>query len=294
MEPVEKTPIWGKESWVIAAHENGDGIIKNGAWKGRTLGWLWQNHREYFGNIEGDRFPLLIKEITAKADLSIQVHPDNAYAKKHENGASGKSECWYILEAKEDASLIMGHNARNREEAERFVQEGRWKEFLREVPVKAGDFFQIDAGCVHSIKGGIRLLEIQQNSDITYRLYDYDRLDEQGRKRQLHIEKSLDVINYGKGSYSNRFQSIPLLKTCQNLVQTPYYRVDLLKLKNESYALTPQNTFLCLDILQGNGTLESTPITQGMHIFIPCQNREIQISGKLEMILSSPANDPQK
>lgn len=288
LEPIEKTLIWGHESWVIAAHENGDGIIKNGVWRGQTLRWLWQNHREYFGNMTGERFPLLIKEITAKDDLSIQVHPDDVYAKVHEHGASGKSECWYILEAKDGASLILGHHAKNREEAEHYVREGLWKEFLNEVPVKAGDFFQIDAGCVHSIKGGIRLLEIQQNSDITYRLYDYNRLSMDGNQRPLHINKSLDVITYEKK------QTPPLSivhfenGSREMLIHTPHYQVDLLKLRGSAYSLSTQNSFLCLDIIQGKGFLDLLPVTEGMHFLIPSQSTSLSLKGKLDIIVSVP------
>lgn len=290
LQPVIKTPIWGQERWVIAAHEHGDSEILNGMWRGKTLSWLWQHHREYFGDMQGDRFPLLVKEITAEADLSIQVHPDNAYAYAHENGASGKSECWYILEAREGASLIMGHNAQNREEAERFVREGRWKDFLREVPVQAGDFFQIDAGCIHSIKGGIRLLEIQQNSDITYRLYDYDRLDQNGKKRPLHLEKSLDVIRYA-------FPDSPFLQprnlsggTLITLVENPYYRVDKLVWQKGDYILPTGYPFLCLSVLEGKGTLQhSLPIQAGDHLLLPGGQTPVTLNGNITFLIASPA-----
>lgn len=289
LRPVVKTPIWGQERWVIAAHEHGDSEILNGAWQGKTLNWLWQHHREYFGGMRGDRFPLLIKEITAEADLSIQVHPDNAYAYAHENGASGKSECWYILKAREGASLIMGHNAQSREEAERFVREGRWKEFLREVPVQAGDFFQIDAGCIHSIKGGIRLLEIQQNSDITYRLYDYDRLDQNGKKRRLHLEKSLDVIRYAP---PERPQSQPRCLpggTLTALVENPYYRVDKLEWRGDGYTLPTGYPFLCLSVLEGEGMLQhALPIQAGDHLLLPGGQVSAVLNGNLSLLIACP------
>ena len=152
-----------------------------------------EKHPEVFGKVDSDRFPLLIKIIDAKDDLSIQVHPDDDYAKVHENGSLGKTECWYILDCKKNATIVIGHNSRTKEELSRMIHEGKWSEFIREIPIKKGDFLQIDPGTVHAIKGGTLILETQQNSDITYRVYDYGRLSN-GKPRELHIDKSIDVI----------------------------------------------------------------------------------------------------
>ena len=187
LEPVFKQMIWGGsrlkddfgydipgdntgECWAISAHPHGDCTLKNTEYKGKTLSWLWENHRELFGNVQGDRFPLLIKIIDAKADLSIQVHPDDAYAAEHENGSLGKMECWYILDAKEGGTIVIGHNAKNHEEVEEMIRGKRWKEFIREIPVKKGDFFQINPGCVHAIKGGTLILDIVYMTMIVCRM----------------------------------------------------------------------------------------------------------------------------
>ena len=181
------------ECWAVSAHPKGDCTIANGMYKGKKLSSLWENHRELFGNIQGDRFPLLVKIIDAKDDLSIQVHPDDAYAKKNENGSLGKTECWYILDCNENADLIIGHNAKDKEELQQMIHNREWNRLIRKVPIKKGDFFQIEPGTVHAITAGTLILETQQNSDVTYRLYDYDRLSN-GVPRELHIEKSIDVI----------------------------------------------------------------------------------------------------
>jgi len=190
MAPVFKQMIWGGnklgskwgyaipgentgECWAVSAHPNGDCTIKEGTFAGKTLSQLWTEEPQLFGDTTGDRFPLLIKIIDANDDLSIQVHPDDIYAGKNENGSFGKTECWYILDAPEGATLVIGHNAKDKAELEDMIHNGRWEEFLREVPVKRGDFIQIDPGTVHAIKGGIEILETQQNSDITYRVYYY-------------------------------------------------------------------------------------------------------------------------
>ena len=181
------------ECWGISAHPSGESAALGGEYDGKKLSELWDEHRELFGNVPGDRFPLLVKIIDAKDDLSIQVHPDDEYAKNHENGSLGKKECWYILDCPEGSELVIGHNAKSKDELRSMISEGRWDELIRKVKVRKGEVIQIDPGTIHSITAGMCLLETQQSSDITYRLYDYDRI-RNGVKRDLHIEKSLDVI----------------------------------------------------------------------------------------------------
>lgn len=191
LEPIEKKLIWGTEQWVISAHKNGDCNILGDK---HTLSSLWKNHPEYFGRTDSfGVFPLLTKIIDAHDDLSIQVHPDDDYAFKNENGSLGKTECWYILDAKPDATIVIGHNAKSTEEVKSMISNHQWSDFIREIPVKKGDFLFIEPGTVHAIKGGTLILETQQSSDITYRVYDYDRL-QNGKLRQLHVKQSIDVI----------------------------------------------------------------------------------------------------
>ena len=140
------------ECWGVAAHQNGDDTIREGIYAGKKLSQLWKEEPGLFGNVDIDRFPLLIKIIDAKDDLSIQVHPNDEYAKVNENGSFGKTECWYIIDCPENASLVIGHNAKTKEELSDMIHQGRWKEFIREIPVKKGDFIQIDPGTVHAIK----------------------------------------------------------------------------------------------------------------------------------------------
>ena len=161
LNPVFKQMIWGGnrlatdfgydipgdntgECWGISAHTSGDDSIANDCYAGMTLSQLWDEHPELFGNIEGDRFPLLIKIIDAKDNLSIQVHPYDEYAAKNENGSLGKTECWYIIDCPDDAKLVVGHNAKTHEELSDMIHEGRWDEFIRYVPIKKGDFIQIE------------------------------------------------------------------------------------------------------------------------------------------------------
>ncbi|MGK0713611.1 mannose-6-phosphate isomerase, class I [Aerococcus urinaeequi] len=184
------------EAWVISGHEHGQSIVTSPeSLAGLSLSDLYQKHPEIFLGEVAERFPLLIKIIDAKEDLSVQVHPDDAYGLAHENDL-GKTECWYIMDADPGAYLIYGHNAQNKEQFLEMVEENEWDQLLRKVPVHAGDFFAVPAGTIHAIGGGVLILETQQSSNTTYRVYDYGRKDAQGNERDLHIQQSADVTMF--------------------------------------------------------------------------------------------------
>ena len=273
------------ECWAISGHPGGDCAVENPEFGGKTLGQLWKTQPELFGNLPGDIFPLLIKIIDARDDLSIQVHPDDAYAKVHENGSLGKTECWYVLDCDPGATIIIGHNASSKEEMAKMVAEGRWNELLRQVPIHKGDFFQINPGCLHAIKGGTLILETQQSSDVTYRFYDYDRLDN-GKKRQLHIAQSLDVT-------TAPFVPAAPVKTVArvgdaevtHLVTCPYYSVyhGVLEGKAELNFTAP---FVNLSILAGSGTLDGQPVKKGDHMVLTANYGKLALEGNMEFIYS--------
>lgn len=274
------------ECWAISAHPNGDCEIANGEYAGKTLSWLWENHRELFGGLTGDRFPLLIKIIDAKADLSIQVHPDDAYAAEHENGSFGKTECWYILDAKEGGTIVIGHNAKDSSEVKEMIEGKRWSEFIREVPVKKGDFFQISPGCVHAIKGGTLILETQQNSDITYRVYDYDRL-QNGKPRQLHVQQSIDVIKapFVPTETAGKTQRVGDA-IVEELVSCSYYTVQKITVDG-SAELANDRPFVDISVLEGEGTIGGMAVKKGTHLIVPAGYGAITIAGNMMMITSS-------
>lgn len=210
-EPVFQEKIWGGqalhdqfgytlpsnnigEDWAISAHPNGISTVANGRYKGTKLTELWENHQELFGYQSQTVFPLLVKILDAQDDLSVQVHPNDQYALEHE-GELGKTECWYVIDAQEGAQIVYGHQATTHDEFEAMVENGEWDALLTSVPVEKGDFFYVPAGTVHAIGKGILILETQQSSDTTYRLYDYDRVDDSGNPRPLHIQQSLDVTS---------------------------------------------------------------------------------------------------
>ncbi len=273
------------ECWAISAHPNGDCTISEGEYKGQHLSDLWNNHRELFGNIQGDRFPLMTKIIDANDDLSIQVHPDDEYAEIHEDGSLGKTECWYILDCNEDASLIIGHNAKNKEELREMIEDKKWDELIRKIPVKKGDFFQIEPGVVHAILGGTLVLETQQNSDITYRLYDFDRLSN-GKPRELHIEKSIDVIR--SPFVENTVTRHTVKKdghAIEELVRCPYYFVNKLD-QNGTHTYQMNEPFLNVSVIEGTGNIDGRIIQKGDHFIIPAEYGEYTIEGTLSLIIS--------
>ncbi len=304
LNPVFKEMIWGGnqlaekfgyeipsdktgECWAVSAHPNGDCTVREGEYAGRKLSELFKEEPELFGNLPLDRFPLLIKIIDAKADLSIQVHPDDAYAKVHENGSLGKTECWYILDCPEDATLVIGHNAGSREELKEMIDQKRWSELIREVPVKKGDFIQINPGTVHAIKGGLMILETQQNSDITYRVYDYDRLSN-GKPRELHVQQSIDVITVPAPSAEDSVSHAADLpaNTMNELIACDYYKVYKLTV-TEPVSFEQEHPFLIMSVIEGEGLVNGQMIRKGDHFILPSGFGKVELQGDMTLIASS-------
>lgn len=281
-------PISGEhigECWAVSAHKNGNCEVDTGKYAGMRLNELWTFHREVFGNVVGDVFPLLIKIIDAKEDLSIQVHPDDLYANLHEDGALGKTECWYVLDCKEDAQIVIGHNAKSKEELKNWIDNNEWEELIRYIPIKKGDFFQIAPGTVHAIKAGTLIFETQQNSDITYRLYDYNRL-QNGKPRELHLEKSIDVIMCPHHDIINTNQTIHFENaTTEKLIQCEYYTVHKVHIHG-SQKFSKEEPFLLLSVIEGEGNVDLLPIKKGDHFIIPASYEEYTLSGDMMLITS--------
>jgi mannose-6-phosphate isomerase len=302
LDPVLKETIWGGtrlsefgyklpsdhvgECWAVSAHPAGDGIVSEGIYKGKHLSELWAEHRELFGNASGVRFPLLTKIIDAQTDLSIQVHPDDSYAVLHENGSSGKTECWYVLDAAPHSRIVIGHNAKNHEEVKKMIEQKRWKEFIREIPVNPGDFFQIEPGTVHAIKGGTLILETQQNSDITYRVYDYDRLSN-GKPRRLHVQQSIDVI---RAPYVVQEPPKNPVKTVNRnlnqLVSCSLFTVWRATVNGER-EIEQDQKFMIVSVIDGSGMIDGHKLNKGRHFILPSEYGKAGFSGKMELILSS-------
>lgn len=285
--PIEKKLIWGCEEWTISAHSNGEAVVRGGQYAGLSLSQLWNEHPELFGEASADEavFPLLIKIITANDDLSIQVHPNDEYAAKNENGSKGKTECWYILDCDQDAYLVLGHNAKDSAELRKMIEANRFEELIRKVYIRPGDFIQINPGTVHAITGGIRLLEIQQSSDITYRLYDYGRL-ENGKPRPLHLTASMDVITCPAAADSvlPRREVAPNVP-CQ-LISCEYYTVWLLEAAGEA-CIDMEYPFLIVCVIGGEGRIDDYSVKEGDHFILPNGYGKARISGDMKVILAT-------
>lgn len=279
------------ECWAISAHPNGDCAISGGAWDGMRLSELWDQHCELFGGVEGDRFPLLVKIIDAKDNLSVQVHPDDAYAAEHENGSLGKRECWYVLAADEGTQIVIGQRAHDRAELASMIDEGRWDDMLNLVPCHVGDFFPIEPGTVHAIQGGTLILETQQSSDVTYRVYDYDRVGDDGKPRELHIQQSLDVVDYAAQAPASGEVTAPEVDGVTELMECPNFVVDRVRVSGEKDVAQPY-PFLCVSVIEGSGTVCAAEagveheIARGTHFLAPAGCGTLSFSGDMTLVTS--------
>lgn len=224
------------ESWEISGVRGSVSVVAEGPLKGTNLNTLIERYQDLFVGESvyrryGNEFPLLLKFIDAEKDLSVQVHPNDELARKRHQ-SNGKTELWYVLEAKENASLYAGFNRNtSREEVASYIESHNIEKLLNKESVSAGDLFYLPAGRVHSIGSGLFLVEVQQSSDVTYRVWDYDRIDSNGRKRELHTDFALDVMDYKfhrnyKTPYRNRMNGVVRLQSCN------YFTVNLIEADN--------------------------------------------------------------
>lgn len=277
------------ESWDIACHENGTGIVANGKFKGMSFKELIKSHgKEILGEDYNDnKFPLLVKLINSKEKLSVQVHPNDEYAKRVEN-SSGKTEFWYVIDAKIGASLIVGTKDCNKEIFRKAINEGQTEKYLNKICVKKGDFFLINSGLVHAICEGVIIAEIQQNSDITYRIYDYNR------GREIHVEKSLEVIDFNlkaiNGSHSQLKDYDGYSK--ERLCDCEFFKIEKYIISREFTEENNKNKFSILTCVEGRGEIswhkgqDSLDILMGDSILIPASLEKYSIKGKLTLLKS--------
>lgn len=311
------------ETWECSTHPDGLSYVKNcvdGSFtdgfskdvlKDISLKDILHKHPEYLGSkhfskqsgtpntADGENvydLPILVKFIDASKDLSVQVHPTDEYAKEHENGQLGKTEMWYVLDATKDAYLIYGlaHDT-SKEVLRKAIETGELEKHLQKVPIHPGDVFMIEAGTIHAICAGALVAEIQENSNLTYRLYDYNRVDKNGHTRELHIDKALEVANL-KAASSPR-QPIRVLQykpgvATELLTRCKYFEVHHMIVNTERrqqvFYQTDESSFRVLLCVNGCGTIEwgnnSLNIYKGDCIFVPASSEKIKINGQVNFL----------
>ncbi len=299
LEGVLKEKIWGGEdlqsynkfspdkkigeSWEIACHDQGASRVKNGRYKGLTLCDLLADKKHNIFLQEMSNFPLLIKYIDAKADLSLQVHPDDEYSHEH-NQPYGKTEAWYILEAEEGAEIILGTNEKNIEELKEHILHNEELEHSNRIKVKTGEVYFVPAGTIHAIGKGIVLLEIQQNSDTTFRIHDYSR------GRELHIEEAAQVAkldtNYRKCKENTEEKGTYSITT---YVSEEVFTIEKLVIKNK-YQEKELHDYQLLNCIDGKGMIIHeegiTVFEKGDSILIPATLNQYEIMGYATLIRS--------
>ena len=286
------------EAWVISGYKDDASTITNGDFKGQSLRKVYHENPELFGNPKSKEFPLLVKFLDANDNLSVQVHPNDEYARKVEND-SGKTESWYVLQADPGSYLIYGHTAKTRSELAEMIHKGEWDKLLRKVPVKAGDFFYVPSGTIHALTKGILVIETQQSSDVTYRLYDYDRVDKKtGKKRELHTQKSIDVTQVPhvdpKLKITTSEKEDAIIKTLVKPPLSPHFYLWQIDLNGQWHTGLNKHPFLLVTIINGSGTIECENkifnLSIGTNMIIPNNIKEFKFSGNMKMVISTPGN----
>ncbi len=273
----DKDPV--AESWELSFHKDGPTKLSDG-----TTLQSRATARDLGENCEGfPFFPMLVKLIDAKQDLSVQVHPSDEYALKNEN-SFGKTEMWYIVDAEPGAGIYLGFKRKvSQEEYEQAIANNTLTELLNFFEVKAGDCYFIPSGTIHAIATGCLICEIQQNSNLTYRVYDYGRRDKNGNLRELHVEKALKVTNLDKYEYS------PLnLQTAQGelLGLSRYFTTTFVKVEGEKTVTADKNSFKCLTCVKGSGTVGGKAASAGDSLFVPAGYGEVKLTGDMCIIMA--------
>lgn len=313
-EPVFQNRIWGGrnlakyfnkslppdeaigESWEISAHPNGLSRVANGPYSGKTLPELL----ELLGgdlilgtSLKSQKFPLLLKLLDANDKLSVQVHPDDNYAYNFENGQSGKSEMWYILHAEPEAEIVYGlKEGVRKHDFVTALKSGNLEGLLKYVPVQTGDVFFIPAGLIHALGAGLLVAEIQQDSDLTYRVFDYRRVDQNGNPRQLHVDKALDVINFtSRLQIVNQGDTVKLAGSEKKLLcNCSKFNVEKISVFQEFRQEVDGSRFYIIIVIAGEGILvygnNKERMDLGDAVLIPAGLGNFTIAGKCEVILT--------
>lgn len=296
---IDMSPL--AETWECSTHPDGLSVVASGEYEGRTLREVLLENPAYMGEKHAGKkgeIPILIKFIDAKSDLSVQVHPDDEYAREHEGGSLGKTEMWYVLDAQKGAKIVYGfHRDMNKDMLLQSLKAGTIEKYLQKVPIQRDDMFYIPAGKVHAIGAGALIAEIQESSNLTYRLYDYNRLDKDGKPRLLHIEKAAQVADLSGGEEPR--QPMRVLKfrrgyATELLCRCKYFQTERMLLNTERWRngaefQTGGDSFKVLLCTEGVGSLagrtEGIPFIKGDCIFVPAFSEPLRLHGKAQLLV---------
>lgn len=317
LQPACKEALWGgqklkehfgkqadldnvAESWECSTHPEGPSTVTTGEHKGMLLTEVLRKHPEYLGTHPRSKgeLPILVKFIDARKKLSVQVHPDDEYAKLYERGQLGKTEMWYVLEADKDAELIYGfYSDMDSVAVRQSLANGTIEKYLQKVKVQQDDVFYIPAGTVHGIGAGNLIVEVQESSNLTYRLYDYDRIDKAGQKRELQLEKALAVADLkGKAAPRQPLRVLRYTPGCATefLCRCKYFQVERMLLNTEGENKLAElyigsSSFQALLCLDGGGHIlmednEKLAYSKGNCIFIPATIEKLQLCGRSQFL----------
>lgn len=301
-KPIPRPAIWGHtlvkdyfgynefpegigQSWSFSAQKDASTQCVSEPYKGKTLLDLWENNQELFGHPD-EEFPVIISLVGPEDDLSIQVHPNDEYAKKI-GFTSGKNEAWYFIESKGGSRIVYGHNAKDEKDLYNYIDNDKWDELIRYLDVHTDDFVYLPAGLLHALKKGSIVYEIQQATDITYRFYDYHRKDEQGNERELHLEQAINCLSYDLEDMKNNIS--PIETRLQNGTQTVY-------ISNDSFTVTKleitgENKYICENyqlatVVKGSGSVDGQDIKIGDSFLIPVNN-EVILDGQMIIMMTT-------
>lgn len=307
-EPILKERIWGGEklktilnkpivskitgeSWELSTVEGDVSVVANGVLKGKSLMDLINETPDAILGTKvyerfGKQFPLLFKYLDAREDLSIQVHPNDKLAKERHN-SFGKTEMWYVMQADADARIIVGFKEdSSKEEYLKHLHDNTLVSILDDVKAKSGDVFFLETGTVHAIGAGLVVAEIQQTSDITYRLYDFDRVDAQGNKRELHVDLALDAINYNRVETQKKYDS--KVNTSNTVVDCPYFTTNFLPLENKLEVSKTGETFTVYMCIEDDFEIEydgfKNSYKKGDTVLVPAAINAFSLNGKASIL----------
>lgn len=284
------------ESWEVSVRQGSESIVAQGTYDGETLSnYLIKRGKKALGSFSENEFPLLIKLIDATQALSLQVHPDDAYALENEQ-QSGKLELWYILKAAEDAYIDYGFKqAVSKEDVIAALENRNLTALLKRIKVKQGEVYRIEPGTVHALGSGTLILEIQENSDCTYRLYDYERIDAKGNKRELQVAKALAVLDFNKHS----LHALPTKLLAENshykrilLDDNRYFKAELYQVNDQLKLETLEDSFTVALVLEGSfissDSIASNALAKGETLFIEADSEAVSFKGKGEIVIVTP------